>query len=100
MVDVDTDAGVDHSDPGARIPLEGRSAIDDVGRSRQGLQQELDTVFAVGVDCPSESDAFGLGQLGSLPQNLCENGRLLLVVLCELFGMSYRCNNYDVVKYM
>ena len=72
VVDVDADAGADHSYPRARIPLEGWSAIDDVGRSQQGLQQELDTVLAVGVDCPSEGDAFGLGQLGSLPQNLCE----------------------------
>ena len=77
VVDVDADAGIDHRDPRARIPLEGWSAIDDVGRSRQSLQQELDTVFAVGVDCPSESDAFGLGQLGSLPQNLCEKWEII-----------------------
>ena len=42
----------------------------------------------------------GWGSLAPSRRISVKNGRLLLVVLCELFGMSYRCNNYDVVKYM
>ena len=60
VVDLHAEEGIDDSYAWACVPLERWPAVDDSGRGGQSLQKQLNAVFAVGVDCPSEGDALGL----------------------------------------
>ena len=57
----------------AGVLFECRSVVEDRSGCRQGLKEQLDPSFSVGVDSPPQADAFGRIKLGFVVEELWKN---------------------------